>query len=94
MDYAAENGPKRPKEIITGADIDHVMKKAVTYVTENNRYVKPTTTECLMNKDEVEALVFFCADAIVNGHEAGFYLHLSKEQSVWRFDYWGISLFE
>ena len=94
MDYDAETGPKRPKAIITDTDMNHVTKVAVTYVTENNRYSKPTTTEYVMNKDGIEALVFFDADALVNGHKAGFYLHLSKEQSAWRFDYWGISLIE
>lgn len=94
MDYTAETGPKRTKEIITGTDIDKVMKEAVTIVAENNHYAKPTEPKCLMNKDENEALVFFYADAIVNGHMAGFYLHLSMARSFWSLDYWGISMIE
>lgn len=94
MDDAADNGPKSPKEAFKHADMDHVIKEAVTFVTENNRYAKSTTPRCLMNKDGCEALAFFDASSIVNGHKASFYLHLSQEQSVWRFDYWGISLIE
>mgnify|MGYP000995031451 FL=1 len=86
MDYAAENSPKRPKERITHADIDQAIKGAVTYVTKTNHYVNAATTDCLMNNDESEALVFFRADARVNDHAAGFYIHLSKDQSAWRFD--------
>lgn len=94
MDYTAENGPKRPKERFTHTNIDHVMKEAVTYVTKSNRYESSTTPKCLINKDGCEAMVFFDAYATVNGHMASFFLHLSKEQSGWVFDYWGISLIE
>ena len=94
MDYTAENGPKRPKEKFTHADIDQVMKEAVAYVTETNRYIKSTKPKCLLNNDGGESLVFFDAHAIVNGHSASFYIHLSKEQSAWSFDYWGIALIQ
>jgi hypothetical protein len=94
MDYTAANGQKRPKEMITHADIEPVIKEAVAYVSNSAHYLKATTPRRLMNKDGSEALVFFDAFAGVNGHAASFYFHLTKEQSLWRFDYWGISLIE
>ena len=95
MDYTAESGTKRPTQTFTLADMDQVIKKAVAYVTEKNRYERPTAPKCLMNRDGCEALVFFDAsDATVNGHQASFYLHLSKGLTGWTFDYWGLSVME
>jgi len=95
MDYTAtENGPKRPKERVAHEDIDRVVKEAVAYVTKSTHYSKPTTPKRMTNNDGEEALAFFDAYATVNGHAASIYLHLSKEEMLWRFDYWGISLIE